>query len=43
MLLLFVVTVLMVGLAACNIGGSDEEQLEKVKVAERRFGVEIKP
>ena len=34
MLLLFVVTVLMVGLAACNIGGSDEEQLEKVKVAE---------
>ena len=34
MLLLFVVTVLMVGLAACNIGGSDEEKLEKVKVAE---------
>lgn len=33
-MLLFVVTVLMVGLAACNIGGSDEEQLEKVKVAE---------
>src|SRR3954454_10512311 len=34
MLLLIVVTVLMVGLAACNIGGSDEEKLEKVKVAE---------
>ena len=34
MLLLFVVTVLMVGLAACNIGGSDGEKLEKVKVAE---------
>jgi NitT/TauT family transport system substrate-binding protein len=34
MLLLIVVTVLMVGLAACNIGGSDEEKLKKVKVAE---------
>ena len=34
MLLLFVVTVLMVGLAACTFGGSDEEKLEKVKVAE---------
>lgn len=34
MLLLIVVTFLMVGLAACNIGGSDEEKLKKVKVAE---------
>ena len=33
-MLLFVVTVLTVGLASCKIGGSEGENLEKVKVAE---------